>query len=133
MLRTEQTTLALLESAAQEVIAVNEAGNITVVNSLVEKQFGYEREELLGQPFEKLVPEDLGDNTLEIQDGNLSRSASHPLGTGKYFTGYRKDGQQFPVEIALSFVKQYGEHLALALLTDVTMRVKSEQKLKQSE
>ncbi|NOZ39756.1 MAG: PAS domain S-box protein, partial [Planctomycetes bacterium] len=133
MRRTEQTMRALLESAAQGVIAVNEAGNITVVNSLVEKLFGYEREELLGQPFEKLIPEDLGDNTLEIQDGNLARSSSHRLGTGRYFNGYRKNGEKFPVEIALSFVKQDGEHLALALLTDVTKRVASERKLKQSE
>ncbi len=133
MRRTEQTMLALLESAAQGVIAVNEAGNIVVVNSLVEKLFGYEREELLGQPLEKLIPEDLGDNTLEIHDGNLARSSSHRFGMGKYFSGYRKDGEKFPVEIALSFVKQDGEHLALALLTDVTKRVESERKLKQSE
>ena len=133
MRRTEQTMLALLESAAQGVIAVNEAGNITVVNSMVEKLFGYEREELLGLPFEKLIPEDLSDNTLEIQDGNLARSSSHKFGMGKYFSGYRKNGEKFPVEIALSFVKQDGEHLALALMTDVTGRVNSDRKLKQSE
>lgn len=133
MRRTEETMLALLESAAQGVIAVSDEGNITVVNSLVEKLFGYEREELIGQPFERLIPEDLNDNTLEIQDGTLSRSSSHKIGTGKYFTGYRKNGEQFPVEIALSFVKQDGEHLALALVTDVTKRVASERKLKESE
>jgi len=133
MRRTEKTMLALLESAAQGVIAVDEDGKITVVNSLVEKIFGYPREEILGLPFEKLIPEDLSDNSLEIQDGNLSRSSSHRLGTGQYFTGHKKNGETFPVEIALSFVKQDGEHLALALLTDVTQRVKSERKLKQSE
>ncbi len=133
MRRTEETMLALLESAAQGVIAVDEAGKITVVNSLAEKLFGYPREEILGQPFEKLIPEDLSDNTLEIQDGNLARSSSHRLGMGQYFTGYRKNGATFPVEIALSFVKQDNEHLALALLTDVTKRVESERKLKESE
>ncbi len=133
MRRTEQTMRALLESAAQGVIAVNESGEITVVNSLVEKLFGYEREALLGQPLEMLIPEDLGDNTLEIQDGNLARSSSHRLGQDQYFTGHHKDGNTFPIEIALSFVKQDGEHLALALLTDVTHRVASERKLKQSE
>ena len=133
MRRTEQTMRALLESAAQGVIAVNEAGDITVVNSLVEKLFGYSRSEILGEPLEKLIPEDLGDNTLEIQDGNLARSSSHGFGLERYFTGHRKDGETFPLEIALSFVKQDGEHLALALLTDVTERVKSERKIQQSE
>lgn len=133
MRRTEETMLALLESAAQGVIAVDEDGKITVVNSLAEKIFGYPREEIVGQPFEKLIPEDLSDNTLEIQDGNLSRSSSHRLGMGQYFTGLKQNGEEFPVEIALSFVKQDGEHLALALVTDVTKRVASERKLKESE
>lgn len=133
MRRTEQTMLALLESAAQGVIAVDEEGIITVVNSLVEKLFGYQRQELIGQPMEMLVPQDLSDDSLEIQDGTLSRSSSHRLGVGKYFSGYRKDGGEFPVEIALSFVKLDGEHLALALVTDVTKRVESERKIKESE
>ena len=132
MRRTEETMLALLESAAQGVIAVDEDGKIAMVNSLVEKIFGYEREELLGQPLEKLVPEDLSDDTLEIQDGNLARSSSHRFGMDKYFTGHKKNGAKFPIEIALSFVKQDGGHIALALLTDVTQRVESERKLKQS-
>jgi|GEM_PF-1568768 len=133
MRRTEETMLALLESAAQGVIAVNEAGIITVVNSLVEKLFGYERTEILGQPLERLIPDDLSDNTLEIQDGNLARSSSHRFGAEQFFTGCKKNGERFPVEIALSFVKQDGEHLALALVTDVTKRVEAERKLKQSE
>ncbi|MEM8947430.1 MAG: PAS domain S-box protein [Planctomycetota bacterium] len=133
MRRTEQTMLALLESAAQGVIAVSDDGNITVVNSLVEKMFGYQREELIGRPIELLLPKELSDNTIEIQDGTLSRSSSHQLSDGKHFTGHRKSGEKFPVEIALSFVKQDGEHLALALVTDVTKRVEADRKLKQSE
>ncbi len=132
MLRTQGTMRALLESAAQGVIAVDESGKITLVNSLVEKLFGYQREELLGTHFEKLIPEGLTDETLEIQDGTLSRSSGES-GMGRYFAAQKKDGTEFPVEIALSFVKQDGEHLMLALLTDVTQRVAFERKLKQSE
>jgi len=128
---------ALLESAAQGVIAVNESGQITLVNTLVEKVFGYQREELLGTRFEKLIPEGLSDDTLEIYDGTLSRPSGSPwsseAGLAQYFTGQRKDGSEFPVEIALSFVKQDGENSMLALLTDVTQRVAFEKKLKKSE
>jgi len=132
MRRTQGTMRALLESAAQGVIAVNESGQITLVNTLVEKVFGYQREELLGTHFEKLIPDGLSDNTLEIQDGTLSRS-SNEAGMSRYFTGQRKDGSEFPLEIALSFVKQDDEQLMLALLTDVTQRVAFELKLKKSE
>jgi len=130
--RTQGTMRALLESAAQGVIAVNEAGQITLVNTLVEKVFGYQREELLGTHFDKLIPDGLSDDRLEIQDGTLSRSSSE-VGMARYFTGQRKNGSEFPVEIALSFVKQDDEHLMLALLTDVTERVAFELKLKKSE
>ena len=117
MRRTEETMLALLESAAQGVIAVSDDGLIAVVNSHIEKMFGYQREELIGQPLELLIPEDLSDNTLEIQDGTLARSSSTRIGSQKYFTGCRKDGQKFPAELALSFVQQAVSYTHLTLPT----------------
>lgn len=131
--RTEETMLALVESAAQGIIAINEAGNITAINSMVEKLFGYKRDELIGLPLEKLVPDDLKDSTLTIEGGNLRRSSGEKFGVSRTFTGHRKGGTTFPVEIALSYVEQDGEHLALALLTDITNRLESERKLRESE
>jgi PAS domain S-box-containing protein len=131
--RTEEMLRALLDSAAQGVVALDEDGCIALVNSLVEEMFGYSRAELLGKPLGKLIPGDLGYRPAGgSHEGAQSRQTLVPV-AGAYFYGQRKDGSEFPLEIALSDVQLYDERMSLALLTDVTHRLQIEQNLKKSE
>ncbi|MDZ4659552.1 MAG: PAS domain S-box protein [Bythopirellula sp.] len=131
--RTEEMLRALLDSAAQGVVAVDENGKIALVNSLIEKMFLYKREELLGQPLEMLIPRDLCDSYLKFPcDKSTGRHTLVPP-VGKYFHGQRQDGSEFPLEIALSDVQLHDERMSLALLTDATQRAQIEQRLKKSE
>ncbi len=131
--RTEEMLRSLLDSAAQGVVAVGENGKIALVNSLVEKMFLYKRDELLGQPLEILIPQDLCDSYLRSPSGKVDGGLALVPPVGKYFHGQRKDGSEFPVEIALSDVQLHDERMSLALLTDATQRVQIEQRLKKSE
>jgi PAS domain S-box-containing protein len=131
--RTEEMLRALLDTAAQGVVAVDEHGKIALVNSLVEEMFLYRRKELLGKPLEVLIPHDLRDAYFQLpSDKQLTRQTLVPV-VGKYFHGQRKDGTEFPLEIALSYVQLHDERMSLALLTDATQRVQIEQRLKKSE
>ena len=131
--RTEEMLRALLDSAAQGVVALDEDGRIVLVNSLVEQMFGYSRAELLGEPLGKLIPGDLGHrSSRHPQVGTPSRQMLVPA-EGEYFYGRHKDGGEFPLEIALSDVQLHDERMSLALLTDVTHRLQIEQNLKKSE
>ncbi len=131
--RTEEMLRALLDSAAQGVVAVDVNGKIVLVNSLVEKMFLYKREDLIGQPLEKLIPHDLSDGYLKSpNDKEMGRHSLLPP-TGNYFHGHRQDGSQFLLEIALSDVQLHDEWMSLALLTDATERAQIEQRLKKSE
>ena len=56
ILWTEDKFPALLESAPDAMVIVDASGSITLVNAQTEKLFGYQREELLGQPVENLMP-----------------------------------------------------------------------------
>ncbi len=131
--RTEEMLRALLDTAAQGVVAVDEHGKIALVNSLVEEMFLYRRKELLGKPLELLIPHDLSDAYFQLSsDKQATRQTLVPV-VGKYFHGQRKDGTEFPLEIALSYVQLHDERMSLALLTDATQRVQIEQRLRKSE
>lgn len=131
--RTEEMLRALLDSAAQGVVAVDENGKIALVNSLVEQMFLYKRDELLGQPLEILIPHDLCDSYLRSPADKVDGRHTLVPPVGKYFHGQRKDGSEFPLEIALSDVQLHDERMSLALLTDATQRVQIEQRLIKSE
>jgi PAS domain S-box-containing protein len=131
--RTEEMLRALLDSAAQGVVALDENGHIVLVNSLVEQMFGYPRMELLGTPLAKLIPDDLGQRSWRTPNDRATVRPMLVPAEGTYIPGRRKDGTRFPLEVALSDVQLYDERMSLALLTDVTQRVRVEQNLKKSE
>lgn len=131
--RTEEMLAALLESAAQGVVAIDQQQKIVLVNSHVEQMFQFSRDELLGHPADKLFPTEL-----LAKGSSFLAAGCQPTGplvpaTGKYFTGLRKDGSTFPMEVALSQFQHHGGRMALALMTDVTQRVDFEQRLRKSE
>jgi PAS domain S-box-containing protein len=130
--RSEGKLRALVESAAQGVLAVDGSGRILLVNAKTEELFGYTREELIGQPLEVLVPEQLRRVHAAHRSGYFEHPRTRPMGSGLDLAGRKKDGSTFPVEISLSFVEEEGTSLALALVTDITERKWFEERLRET-
>jgi hypothetical protein len=124
---------ALLESAPQGVIAVDEKGHIAFVNVKTEEMFGYSRDELFGRPLDSLLPERYRAAHLDHQRQYFAHPRTRPIGLGLDLWGQRKSGSEFPLEISLSFVEQAGTQLALALVTDITDRKRAEEHLRQAQ
>jgi PAS domain S-box-containing protein len=124
---------ALLESAPQGVVAVDEKGHIALVNVKTEEMFGYSRDELLGRPLDILLPERYRAAHLEHQRHYFAHPRTRPMGLGLDLWGRGKNGSEFPLEISLSFVEQGGTQQALALITDITDRKKAEEHIRQAQ
>jgi two-component system cell cycle sensor histidine kinase/response regulator CckA len=117
----------LIEAAPDAMIIVNSRGQIVLVNAQTEKLFGYHRGELLHQPLEILIPPRFRNQHHESRDQFFSRARSRPMGSGRELPALRKDGTEFPADIALSPVDTEDGMVVLAAVRDITERKKNEE------
>jgi len=126
---TEDKFRALLESAPDALIIVDASGNITLVNAQTEKLFGYKREELLGQPVEKLMPDRFRGNHLGHREQYAQTARLRMMGSGMELFGCRRDGTEFPVEISLSPFKSKDGILVFSAIRDITLQKQAQKEL----
>jgi PAS domain S-box-containing protein len=130
---SEAKLRTFLESVSQGVLTVDAAGHIELVNAKIEEMFSYTRDEILGQKLELLIPELFR----AVHTGHRAQHFAHlrprSTGAGLNLTGLRKDGSEFPLEIALSFVPSQSGSLAIAFVSDITSRRQFEEQLRQTQ
>ncbi len=116
----------LLEAAPDAMIIVDEDGRIAIVNAQAEAMFGYQRQELLGEPIEHLLPERLRGRHRRHRKTYVQTPSVRPMGKGFELVGRRKDGSEFPVEISLSPVGSERGRFVSSVIRDVTDRKRME-------
>jgi len=122
---------ALLESASQAILAVNQAGKIVLANRATGKLFGYRPNDLVGTSLDRLVPPHQRKNHSVYRARFFANSRSRPMGMGLDLRACRKDGQLFPVEISLGFIHTPEGPLAIAFVSDITERKRLEAAVQQ--
>jgi PAS domain S-box-containing protein len=121
----------LLEAAPDAMVVVNQAGEIVLLNVQAEKQFGYRRDELVGQKVKNIIPEGFAERLLADALRSAEDALAQQIGTGIELNGRRKNGSEFPIEIMLSPLESAEGILVTAAVRDITMRKKAEAHLLQ--
>jgi len=119
----------LLEAAPDAMVVVNQGGEIVLLNVQAEKQFGYRRDELIGQKVKNIIPEGFAERLLADGTRTAAEALAQQIGTGIELAGRRKDGSEFPIEIMLSPLENAEGILVTAAVRDISVRKKSEEHL----
>lgn len=118
----EERFRLVVEAAPSAMLMVDRHRRITLVNQKTEQLFGYDREELLGQELELLVP----DRYRAAHPQHVAHFAEQPraraMGAGRELYGRRKDGSEVPVEIGLTPIQTPEGLWTLASIIDITQR-----------
>jgi PAS domain S-box-containing protein len=116
----------LLEAAPDAMVVVNEGGDIVLLNVQAEKQFGYHRDELVGQKVKNIIPQGFAERLIADGTRTAAEALAQQIGTGIELNGLRKDGSEFPIEIMLSPLESTEGILVTAAIRDITTRKKTD-------
>lgn len=119
---------ALLDSAMDGIITVDEAQHIVLYNRAAEKIFGWPGEQALGQPLGKLMPERFrAAHSEHIRLFSATGVTSRRMGDGTVIHGLRANGEEFPMDASISQLDTGQGKLYTVILRDVTERVRAQE------
>lgn len=123
----------LLDSTPDGLLVVDSSGTIRVVNKQTETMLGYHRDELLGKPFDALVPARYRVKHASHAQEFFANPRNRPMRPGVQLSALCKSGAEVPVEVSLSAMQADGDILVVAALRDLRERLRAEQEQRESE
>lgn len=120
----------LFEFASDAIIVVNKYGKIEKCNSLVKNIFGYEKNELIDQTVDFLIPTGFKENLMENWEEFFLNPQTRIKVKEYNLFARRKDNPEFPVEVSLSAVKHSKGDIIQVSIRDITSRKQAELEIK---
>jgi PAS domain S-box-containing protein len=125
---------AIIESAMDAIISIDEDQRIVLMNAAAEKIFGCPAGQAIGQSIEQFIPERFRKvHKRHIQSFAKTRLKSRSAGFPRALFGRRVDGSEFPIEASISQVQLNGRKFFTIILRDITERKLAEQAIIDSE
>jgi two-component system, chemotaxis family, sensor kinase Cph1 len=126
---TEERLRAILETAVEGIITIDERGIVESINRAAEKLFGYRAAEVIGQNVSILMPSPYREQHDGYLENYVHTGHAKIIGIGREVVGQRKDGTVFPMDLAVSEVKLADKRVFTGFVRDITERKRAEQKL----
>lgn len=123
---TEERMRAILETAVEGIITIDERGVIELLNPAAERIFGYLASEIVGHNVSELMPHPFRAEHDTYIANYLRTGRAKVIGIGRESVGLRKDGTAFPMELSISEVKLADRRLFTGFVRDITEKKRAE-------
>jgi PAS domain S-box-containing protein len=131
--QSEARYRVLVETASDAVISADETGRILFANPSTMKIFGYSPAELIGKPLTVLMPEFLRKAHENGFTRYLSTGQRHANWQGMEVIGFRKNGQEFPIEVSLGELIRDGHRVFTGFIRDISEKKRAEQAWREAQ
>ena len=120
---------AIVDTAVDAIVTIDDRGVIDAVNPATERLFGYARDELVGRNVNLLMPEPHRSNHDAYVQRYLRTGDAHIIGIGREVLGLRKDGSTFPLDLSVSEFRVGGRRMFTGIMHDITNRRRLEREV----
>jgi two-component system, LuxR family, sensor kinase FixL len=125
----EERLRAILETAVEGIITIDEHGIIESVNAAAEKIFGYRAKEIIGKNIGVLMPSPHREGHDDYIANYLHTGHAKIIGIGREVAGRRKNGTVFPMDLSVSEVKLATRRMFTGFIRDITERKQIEKEI----
>ena len=130
--QSEERLRAVVETAVDGIVTIDEQGVISTVNPAVERIFGYSASEIIGENVRVLMAEPYRVEHDSYIHNYLRTGQRKIIGIGREVQGRRKDGTPFPLELAVSETRLGDSRIFTGIVRDITERKHAETALEQA-
>ena len=133
MQRSESRVRAIVDTAVDGIITIDGQGCVLAYNRSAERLFGWAGAEVIGRNVSMLMPEpDRGQHDGYLRN-YLQSGQARIIGIGREVRGLRKNGDVFPMRLAIGEASVGGERLFVGVVTDITERQRMERDLREAK
>jgi PAS domain S-box-containing protein len=120
---------AIFQYATMGIVVTDARGVITNINPFALTEFGYEKEELMGQQIEALIPSRFRAMHVHDRENYTHNPQNRAMGLGLDLYARRKDGSEFPVEVSLGNYENSGNKYIIAFLSNISVRKETDREI----
>ena len=133
-LRNSETRIrTIINNAADGIIVISEKGIIQSFSPSAEQIFGYASDEVVGKNVKMLMPEPMRSEHDAFMERYLQTGEARIVGKNREVIGLRKDGTEFPMDLAVGEAVLGSEHVFTGMVRDITERKRAEVEIKEAK